>query len=765
MSIHSPLKDGLYIRPDRPERHWIRYFIKNYPNIVGILISLVLAFSLFTVTPRLTTGLLILYWIYIYVRRFFRKNKRLSIIYSGKLFQVIRVVSLVLGVSALLYYVYNKTNYLNVVQDDTLWLLYFPAISVTSQRSSRKVFFIALLSVLACLYFVHPTNGMTYFPILKDLGISLEFLIKSTWLVFLTLTSYILIRYMSDAVADLNLIIKVQNRMRELEGSLLRSKVEVNENDYLERAVDVIKDDLKYNHVNIFRLDKYSKHLTCIAGACQMGKELARSGYSLELIGGDSIIGYVINSQSSYVSNDVLNDPHYLSHEAFPDTKAELVVPIKVRNRLYGVLDIEVHQRDYFLDQEIKAIEILANHIGWVIDNSEQFSHNSWINRIVETIAAPIFTQTHLEETLQEIADSAAKELDADLVFLYSYDDGSKDKVSGPIYSGMLLHPELMDYTSVDHDNVVFRLLANGERIYIHENLENLNVTEHFLFKPSPTHIRTGRPTFIEREKIKSNVIIRLHNDNECVGILFLNFREIRTFNDWEKKRYFSFAHLAAMAIQKMQIQQKTIQKEKADLAVFNHNSLIGGTFGLFRLLRDINLNSEHYSNEKLQETIEAAINATEQIHNSIRWIDRMLKEEGIEDFMLELDKLKEFFKHVYNVKTEIKWVGNSQSIPQPLAIELSLVAREALTNAVRHGKAKNIIVNSVVKPEKISCTIIDDGIGFNPKLVKRMNGLLSMKNRIEEIRGVFKLTSNPGKGTKIVVQVPFQNSPEAKNG
>ena len=758
MSIHSPIKDGLYIRPVRPERRWIRYFIKNYPYIVGGIISLIVASSLILVDEILTILLVVGYWGYIFLKTNLREKKKWQLIYPRPIFQFMRVFGLVFCVTVLLYYVYNQTSYLEIVHEDTLWLLYLPAISATSQRSSRHVYFAVLATVVICLFFIHPVEGMNVLIPFKW-AITLEFVVKSEWLLFISFTSYILIRYMSDAVADLNLIIKVQNRMRELEGSLLRSKVDLNENDYLEKAVEVIKDDIFYDHVNIFRLDKYNRELICVAGACDQGKELAKIGYSVDLIDRESIIGYVIKTQKSYVSNDVLSDPHYLPHEAFPQTRAELVVPIKVRNRLYGILDIQVHQPDYFLDQEIKAIEILTNHIGWVIDNSEQFEHISWINRIVETIASPIFTQTHLDETLQGIADSALDELNADLVFLYSYDPSLKESISSPIYSGMLRHPELIDPISDDPDNVVSRLISNGEDIYVHENLDVVDLETHPLFRPSSTHVVTGRPTFIEREEIKSNVIIRLLNNGQCVGILFLNFRRMRTFSGWEKKRYFSFAHLAALAIQKMQLQQHVIQKEKSDLSNLIHDILIGDTVGLFKILKSIDLPLEKMPGDKLRKRINLAVDVTERLHNDIRWINRLLKESYSDDLMLELDKLFTLFRHVFNVNAEARWNGDVRIISPNLSREMFIVIREALTNAVRHGKAKNIMVAGVIKPSELNATITDDGVGFNPKQVKRMNGLLSMKYRIEEIGGVFKLTSNPGKGTKIIVKVPLQNS------
>jgi signal transduction histidine kinase len=547
--------------------------------------------------------------------------------------------------------------------------------------------------------------------------------------------------------------------MREMEGRFLRSEVYLSEANYLEKALEIIKADLAYDHVNIFRLDKYNQELICVAGACERGKRLARENYRVNVVDQESIIGHVIQTEEIYLANDVLNDPHYLALDAFPDTRAELVVPIRVRNRLYGVLDIEVHQAEYFLPQDQKAIEILANYVGWVIDNSEQFQHISWVNRIVETIAAPIFTQNHLDETLQEIADSALEELQADLVILYSYDRSIRDGLSGPLYAGHLFHPELIAPTPINTDNVVFRLVEGGERIYIHEDLEHANLNEDPLFKPSPRHLTTGRQTFIEREQIRSHVIIRLLNHGQCVGVLFLNFRKPRTFTEWEKKRYYSFAHLAALAIQKMQSQQHVIQKEKAELSNLVHDMLIGDTVGLFKVLRSIDFSAENGSQERAKKGVALAMEAAEHLHHDIRWINRVLKENYSEDLKLELDKLFMLFRQVFNVDAQVKWSGDAHLISPALSRELFIVMREALTNAVRHGKAQKIIITIAIKLNELSATINDDGVGFNPKLVKRMSGLLSMKYRIEELAGTFKLSSNPGKGTKIAVRVPLQNA------
>lgn len=755
-------RDGLYIRPDRPNRKRIRYFVKYYPLLVGILISLVVFISLILVDIKLTLLILAGYWAYLGLRLYLRKNKKLGDIYQNPIVQLLRVLILILGVTVLLFYIYTQTDYLIKVQDDFLWLLYLPAISATSQHGSRKDYLLVVTFVTICLYIVHPAIGTvtdilnTPLTIEKIMApLTSDFLIKSVWLVLISSTSYILLRYTSDTVANLSLIIDVQNRMREIEGTLLRSKTSLSENNFLEKAVELIKGDLYYDHVNVFKLDSYNENLICIAAACEEGKKLAEEGFNVK-IAENSIIGHVTNLESSYRSNNVQDDPHYLFHDAFPKTQSELVVPVIVRNRLYGVLDIQVHQPDYFLDQDVQAIQILANHLGWVIDNSEQFEHINWINRIVETIASPMFTQTDLDETLKEIAKSATNELGVDSVLLYSRDPNSKEKIFGPIYAGNHLHIDFMDATLADQDNVVFRVIDSDKNIFINQDLDKVNINSHPIFKPSPTHKRTGKPTFIEREKIKSNVVIQLKHNGQCVGVLFLNFRKARNFSLWDERRYLSFASLAALAIQKMQLQQDAIQKGKSELINLNH-TLIGSTVGLFQILKSINLKSWNLNKKKLRENLSLAINVSEELHNEIRWIDRMLKDEIFDDLMVEIEKQVKLAQQVFKVKIETKWAGDYKLVPNPLAKELYIVIREALTNSVRHGKAKNVTIKSQINLNVIKIVIIDNGIGFNSKSIKRENGLFIMKYLTAKANGSFKLTSTKGKGTKISVQVPLQ--------
>ena len=92
-------------------------------------------------------------------------------------------------------------------------------------------------------------------------------------------------------------------------------------------------------------------------------------------------------------------------------------------------------------------------------------------------------------------------------------------------------------------------------------------------------------------------------------------------------------------------------------------------------------------------------------------------------------------------------------------------IIQEALNNAKKHSKAKNIMVRFIFTDDKIKVEIRDDGVGFDVSAVtskyesRRSLGLVSMQERANLIGGELTLTSEKGQGTKINMSIPLENA------
>lgn len=90
--------------------------------------------------------------------------------------------------------------------------------------------------------------------------------------------------------------------------------------------------------------------------------------------------------------------------------------------------------------------------------------------------------------------------------------------------------------------------------------------------------------------------------------------------------------------------------------------------------------------------------------------------------------------------------------------IMLYRVSQEAVSNALRHGDPTRISINLFEKDDYLHLIIDDDGRGFSHQRSRAVDGqgVHNMHERVTLLNGKFRLTSTPGKGTKVQVSVPY---------
>ena len=84
-------------------------------------------------------------------------------------------------------------------------------------------------------------------------------------------------------------------------------------------------------------------------------------------------------------------------------------------------------------------------------------------------------------------------------------------------------------------------------------------------------------------------------------------------------------------------------------------------------------------------------------------------------------------------------------------------VTCEALTNAVKHGKASCVRIQVECTESVLTLSIRDDGIGGADR--SRGSGLIGLVDRVEAAGGTIAIESPPGRGTSIAVQLPLARS------
>jgi signal transduction histidine kinase len=84
------------------------------------------------------------------------------------------------------------------------------------------------------------------------------------------------------------------------------------------------------------------------------------------------------------------------------------------------------------------------------------------------------------------------------------------------------------------------------------------------------------------------------------------------------------------------------------------------------------------------------------------------------------------------------------------------LSVKEILNNAIRHGKPSEMLLEVTISGAQLEMLIRDNGCGFNPTLRVSGEGLVNLGRRMEKINGRLRIQSEPGKGTDVVLTLPF---------
>jgi signal transduction histidine kinase len=104
----------------------------------------------------------------------------------------------------------------------------------------------------------------------------------------------------------------------------------------------------------------------------------------------------------------------------------------------------------------------------------------------------------------------------------------------------------------------------------------------------------------------------------------------------------------------------------------------------------------------------------------------------------------------------EVDGPGDRLPVSAEVEEQLYRLGQEALANVVKHARASSATVRIAATDDTVSIEVSDDGRGFDPAAVGPDHfGLRSMRGRVADLGGRLEITSTPGRGTALRVEVP----------
>ncbi|MEH7273564.1 GAF domain-containing sensor histidine kinase [Neobacillus vireti] len=174
----------------------------------------------------------------------------------------------------------------------------------------------------------------------------------------------------------------------------------------------------------------------------------------------------------------------------------------------------------------------------------------------------------------------------------------------------------------------------------------------------------------------------------------------------------------------------------------------------LFSLSLTARAGREMTDNEEVKQTFSYIQDLAQDALGEMRALIWQLKPQGLEYGIISA---LTGYAEMLGLTLEAKLSGIS-SFPEKVEEALWRIGQEALGNCKKHSQTAHVTLFLNRSRDFVTMTIQDDGCGFyyDEKLELPSFGLKNMKLRTEALNGTFLLTSEPGKGTEIEIQIPI---------
>lgn len=286
--------------------------------------------------------------------------------------------------------------------------------------------------------------------------------------------------------------------------------------------------------------------------------------------------------------------------------------------------------------------------------------------------------------------------------------------------------------------------------------------------------------------KFKANASlnqIRLRHDGKGNGWIFSDMAVATSFDDFVVERFWQTLWFDALVVlvllagvgttvrfvekKKYQRrlllaeQERALERERTRIAQDLHDDLgssltrISLVTGLLRADKDNPEQVEAHAS-KLAQSADQIVRSLEEIVWAVRPGSDTLQSllEYITHFAQE-----SFESDVARCRLDLPDNVPEQNLPPEMRHNIFLVVKEALTNALKHARAKEVQVRARATPTTLEISVEDDGRGFDfptDAAPGRHNGLGNMRRRAETMGGRLEVASALGKGTTVRLTVSF---------
>jgi GAF domain-containing protein len=161
--------------------------------------------------------------------------------------------------------------------------------------------------------------------------------------------------------------------------------------ELLNRAINLVQDRFGFYHVALYLVDEQDGYAVLRAATGAAGSQMLEQGHQVDLEGEGSI-SYVVNSGYHRILFDVGDDVASFANPLLPETRSEVVLPLRVGRRITGALDIHCQREEAFDSDDVAVLQSMVDQFAVAIENARLLNEMQQTLRELE-VASGLYTQ------------------------------------------------------------------------------------------------------------------------------------------------------------------------------------------------------------------------------------------------------------------------------------------------------------------------------------------------------------------------------------
>ncbi len=354
--------------------------------------------------------------------------------------------------------------------------------------------------------------------------------------------------YVNDLLAGLEKRTEeLEARTREIEASqrvTFAASERTSPDNLLNLVVNLMRDQFHLYHVQVYIVDAVEQAAVLRQSTGFAGRRLLQSKHLIPL-DSSALVTQAIHTGKPLVVDDVSEDPNFMPNPLLPETRSELVVPLKTADRVIGVLDAQDRVAGRFSSNIVALFQAMADQVTFLFENSDLIERVTEHSQVLTIFTDQLRTAADIarrlggtldpERLLQQVVDLIRSRFGFYHVHIYMIDETTRRLIvhAGSGEVGRVLRERGHSIPLDAEKSIVARAARSQETVLV----EDTTLDSDFL--PNPLLPQT-----------RSSISVPLIAGDRTLGVLNIQDDQPKRFGQAEQDTFSTLAGQIAIGLQ-----------------------------------------------------------------------------------------------------------------------------------------------------------------------------------------------------------------------